>query len=151
MKTLLALTIFCATAAAAPTSPSLTITHVAAGTYGIQKAGEDAGPAYVFVKVTSDKPADLKFTTVYGELGTGHRCASMTKLDRIAIVKDQSLRLDADKGVPYVGHVGKGDTLIRIDAVMDHQCSHQKNIAPTFTVEFGTVKATRAIDEVLPS
>ncbi len=148
MKTVLGLLIFCATANAAP--PTLTVTHVATGGYGIQKAGEDRGPAYVFVKITTDKATDLKFTTLHGELGHA-RCASMEKLERISIVKKIDLRLDADQGTPYAGHLDAGETLIRIDAVMDHQCSHSKNIEPSFTAEFGTLKASRPIDEVLPS
>ena len=155
MKSLGLVMFFCATAAAAPT---LAVVHNAAGSYGVQKAGEDVGPLYAFIRVESDKADTLVFKDL-SVTRDGKTCATMTKLERIASIpeiKDTNklMRLDADKGTPFKGALAKGTTWLRIDAVMNHQC-HEDKVAPLVVVHFtngkDTVEVTRALIEQLPS
>jgi hypothetical protein len=155
MKSLGLVMIFCATAAAAP---KLEMVHTAAGSYGAQKAGDDTGPLYAFVRVDSDKADTMTFKDL-SVTRDGKTCATMTKLERIAsipAIKDTTklLRLDADKGTPYKGALAKGTTWLRIEGVMDHQC-HSDKIERIVVVHFtngaDTVEVTRALIEHLPS
>ena len=156
MKSLAVVMFFCATAAAAP---KLEIVHTAAGSYGAQKVGEDAGPLYAFIKVESDKPDTLTFTdlsvvTTGGK--TSRACAKLQKLDRIAAIAEIKstrglLRIDADKGTPFTGKIEKGTTWLRIDAVMDHQCKTESAVVVWFANDKTPIQVQRAVDEHLPS
>ena len=155
MKIVAALMFFCAVASAAP---KLALVHTAAGSYGVQKSGEDAGPLYAFVKVDSDAADTMTLKDIAVKQG-GKVCAAMTKLDRIAVIdeikdKHALLRVDAPKGTPFDGKLAKGTTWLRIEAVMDHQCAIGK-VEPTVVVHFtngkATLEVTRAMDEHLPS
>ena len=155
MKSLAALMFFCATAAA---TPKLSMVHTAAGSYGVQKAGEDAGPIYAFVRVDSDKPETMPFKDI-SVTRDGKTCASMTKLERVATIpeikdKNALLRLDATKGTPFSGALAKGTTWLRIEAVMNHQCKTDKT-EPTVVVHFtngkDTLEVAGALVEHLPS
>ncbi|HEX7702849.1 MAG TPA: hypothetical protein VF403_19050 [Kofleriaceae bacterium] len=155
MKSLGLVMFLCATAAAAP---KLEMVHNAAGSYGAQKAGEDAGPLYAFIRVDSDKADTMTFKDL-SVTRDGKTCATMTKLERIASIpeiKDTTklMRLDADKGTPFKGALAKGTTWLRIDAVMNHQC-HEDKVLPVVVVHFtngkDTVEVTRALIEHLPS
>ena len=155
MKSLAALLIFCATAAA---SPTVTFVHTAAGSYGVQKAGEDAGPLYAFVKIDSDKADTVKLTSLFVTHGK-KVCAKSTKpevITKIPPIKDANaqLRVDADKGTPWKGELVKGTTWLRIEAVMDHQCPGDKPEAVvhlTFANGNIPIEATRPFDQRLPS
>jgi len=155
MKSLAALLIFCATAAA---SPTVTFVHTAAGSYGVQKAGEDAGPLFAFVKIESDKADTLKLTSLFVTHGK-KVCARTTKplvVTKIPAIKDANaqLRVDADKGTPWKGELAKGTTWLRIEAVMDHQCPADKP-EPVVRLTFASgnipIEATRPFDQRLPS
>ncbi|MEO8846925.1 MAG: hypothetical protein ABI591_21635 [Kofleriaceae bacterium] len=152
MKSLGLVMMLGATAAAAP---KLEIVHTAAGSYGVQKAGEDAGPLYAFLRVESDQADTLAFKDV-SVTRDGKTCATMTKLERIASIREIQdrtvlMRLDADKGTPYKGALAKGTTWLRIDAVMDHQC-HSDKVEPTVVVRFTNgVEVTHPLIEHLPS
>ena len=155
MKSLAALLILCATAAA---SPTVTFVHTAAGSYGAQKAGEDAGPLYAFVKIDSAKPETMKLTSLFVTRDK-KVCARTTKplvVNRVKAFTDANaqLRVDADKGSPWKGEVAKGTTWLRIEAVMDHQCSAAKP-EPIVRITFANgnipIEVTRAFDERLPS
>jgi hypothetical protein len=146
---------FCATATAAP---KLSMVHTAAGSYGVQKAGEDAGPIYAFVRVDSDTAATMPFKDI-SVTRDGKTCALMTKLERVASIgeiKDKAalLRLDASKGTPFNGALAKGTTWLRIEAVMNHQCKVDK-VEPTVVVHFtngkDTLEVSAALVEHLPS
>ena len=151
MKTVAALLIFCATAAA---SPTVTFVHTAAGSYGVQKAGEDAGPLYAFVKVDSDKADTLKLTSLFVTLDK-KVCARETKMTvaKIPPAKDLNaqLRVDANKGTPFDGKLDKGTTWLRIEAVMNHQCAGEPVVHLTFANGNIPIEVTRAFDERLPS
>ncbi len=155
MKTLGALVIFCATAQAGPT---LSLVHTAAGSYGAQEAGKDAGPLYAFVRIDSAKAETVTLLDIVVER-EGKPCSAMTKLERIATIPAIKqtrglLRVDADKGTPFKGALAKGTTWLRIEAVMDHQCKVE-TIEPVVVVHFThgseTLEVTRAMDEHLPS
>ena len=157
MKTvsLAALLIFCGAAAA---SPTVTFVHTAAGSYGVQKAGEDAGPLYAFVKIDSDKTETVKLTSLFVARGA-KVCAKTTKplvVTKIPEIKDANaqLRVDANKGTPWKGELVKGTTWLRIEAVMDHQCPADKP-APVVRITFAAgnipIEVTRPFDERLPS
>jgi hypothetical protein len=155
MKSLGLMMIFCATAAAAP---KLEMVHTAAGSYGAQKAGEDAGPLYAFIRVDSDKADTMTFKDL-SVTRDGKTCATMTKLEHIAAIpeiKDATklMRLDANKGTPFKGALAKGTTWLRIEGVMNHQCQSDK-VEPTVIVHFtngtNTLEVTRALLEHLPS
>jgi hypothetical protein len=162
MKSLAALLIFCVATSvgAAPTSatPTITVVHTAAGSYGVQKAGEDAGPLYAFVKIDSDKADTLKLTSLF-VTHDKKVCAKTTKplvVTRIKEIKDANaqLRVDADKGTPWKGELVKGTTWLRIEAVMDHQCPAAKP-EPVVRLTFASgnipIEATRPFDQRLPS
>lgn len=132
--------------------------HTAAGSYGVQKAGEDAGPLYAFVRIDSDKADTLAFETVVVKRDI-KTCATMTKLEHIASIPEikattKLLRLDADQGTPWKAALAKGSTWLRIEVVMDHQCRADQ-VEPTVVVRFtqgaDTFEVTRALIEHLPS
>jgi hypothetical protein len=155
MKTVAALLIFCATAAA---SPTVTFVHTAAGSYGVQKAGEDAGPLYAFVKIDSDQADTAKLTSLFVTRGR-KVCAKSTKpavVTKIRAFKDAraQLRVDADKGAAWKGELVKGTTWLRIEAVMDHQCAAgdpEPVVRLTFANGNIPIEVTRTLDERLPS
>jgi hypothetical protein len=155
MKSLAALLFFCSTAAA---SPTVTFVHTAAGSYGVQKAGEDAGPLYAFVKIESDKADTVKLTSLFVARGA-KVCAKTTKplvVTKIPAIKDASaqLRVDADKGTPWKGELVKGTTWLRIEAAMAHQCPMDKPepiVHMTFANGNIPIEVTRPFDEHLPS
>jgi hypothetical protein len=155
MKSLAALLIFCGVASA---SPTVTFVHTAAGSYGVQKAGEDAGPLYAFVKIESGKVDTLKLTSLFVARGA-KVCAKTTKplvVTKIPEIKDANaqLRVDANKGTPWKGELVKGATWLRIEAVMDHQCAADKP-EPVVHLTFASgnipIAASRPFDEHLPS
>jgi|GEM_PF-3294339 len=155
MKSLAALVVLCATAAA---SPTVTFVHTAAGSYGVQKAGEDAGPLYAFVKIDSDKADTVKLTSLFVSRGA-KVCAKTTKplvVTKIPEIKDPNaqLRVDANKGTPWKGELVKGTTWLRIEAVMDHQCPMDKPeplVRITFAAGNIPIEVTRPFDQHLPS
>jgi hypothetical protein len=155
MKSLAALLIFCGVASA---SPTVTVVYTAAGSYGVQKAGEDAGPLYAFVKIESAKADTLNLTSLFVARGA-KVCAKTTKplvIRKIKNIEDTNalLRVDANKGTPWKGELVKGTTWLRIEAVMDHQCAADKP-EPVVHLTFASGKipiaASRPFDERLPS
>lgn len=151
MKTVAALLFFCATAAA---SPTVTFVHTAAGSYGVQKSGEDAGPLYAFVKVESDKPDSLVLSDVFVTLDK-KVCAKQTKISiaKIPPAKDPNaqLRVDASKGTPFTGSLQKGTTWLRIEAAMNHQCAGEPLVHLIFGSGHIPTEVTRKLDARLPA
>ena len=155
MKSFAALLVLCGTAAA---SPTVTFVHTAAGSYGVQKADEDAGPLYAFVKIDSAKADSLKLTSLFVTRDK-KVCARTTKplvVTKVPASKDANaqLRVDADKGTPWKGELAKGTTWLRIEAVMDHQCPADKPAALvrlTFASGNIPIEVTRTFDQRLPS
>lgn len=132
------------------------LVYAAAGEFGTQPQGEDAGVLHAFVRVDGPGRLTVERVVLGHDGGVCGEPKEASKLWWIAPLPETVKSVDAaslQKGSTFGGQLKAGAQYLRITTPMDHMCGSEQllDIVLKLRLDGKPVQLTRALDMRLPS